>query len=37
MNGAKAGRGLQPVGKTGFSNQHKEKLSRVDIKEELEG
>jgi hypothetical protein len=36
MNGAKQGRGLQPIGKSGISNQRKEKLSRVDIGEDWE-
>ncbi|SFU67655.1 hypothetical protein [Nitrosospira multiformis] len=34
MNGAKAGRGLQPIGKTGFSNQRKEKLASIDLKDD---
>jgi hypothetical protein len=37
MNGAKQGKGLQPIGKSGISNQRKEKLSKVDMNEELEG
>jgi hypothetical protein len=33
MNGAKRGRGLQPVGKTGASNQKNEFLARIDVNE----
>ncbi|GAB1719539.1 MAG: hypothetical protein NTAFB09_12700 [Nitrosospira sp.] len=33
MNGAKRGRGLQPVGKTGGSNQKNEFLARIDVNE----
>jgi hypothetical protein len=36
MNGAKQGKGLQPIGKSGISNQRKEKLSKVDVNEDLE-